>query len=423
MARNVIISILTFDFHKTDVLSNNDPIPVTVLSGSLGAGKTTTLNHILESEQELNAAVLVNDMGEVNVDADLVERESDLTQNDDEIIEMSNGCICCRLRGDMLDEVGRLADERDFEYLLVESSGISEPIPVAQTFARGFEDADFDPTGVYELDTMVSVVDAHSFWKGFDSGQALTDDSVDPQGNRVPEEALMDQIEFCDVLLLNKCDLVPDDELEEIEAVLKTLQPRAKIIRTEHGAVAPEEILNTDRFDFNRASQSAGWKRELQEGHHHESASDEHGVASFVFDADRPFHPERLSELFTGLPDGIIRAKGFFWSAGREDVAMGLDKSGQSVRAGPKGTWVATLPKAQQQRYFAARPEIKENWDEQWGDRGSELVFIGREFDQESLVTDLEDCVLSDAEMDENWNEYPDPFGRDEQRELVLADD
>jgi len=405
------------------MLFSNDPIPVTILSGSLGAGKTTTLNHVLESEQELNAAVLVNDMGEVNVDADLVERESDLTQNDDEIIEMSNGCICCRLRGDMLDEVGRLADERDFDYLLVESSGISEPIPVAQTFARGFEDADFDPTGVYELDTMVSVVDAHSFWKGFDSGQALTDDSVEPQGNRVPEEALIDQIEFCDILLLNKCDLVLDDELDEIEAVLKTLQPRAKIIRTEHGAVNPEEILNTGRFDFDRASQSAGWKRELQEGHHHESASDEHGVTSFVFDADRPFHPERLSELFTNLPNDIIRAKGFFWSAGREDVAMGLDKSGQSVRAGPKGTWIATLPKAQQERYFAARPGVKENWDEQWGDRGTELVFIGREFDQESLVTDLEDCVLSDTEMDENWNEYPDPFGRDKQRELALADD
>jgi len=405
------------------MLFSNDPIPVTILSGSLGAGKTTTLNHVLESEQELNAAVLVNDMGEVNVDADLVERESDLTQNDDEIIEMSNGCICCRLRGDMLDEVGRLADERDFDYLLVESSGISEPIPVAQTFARGFEDADFDPTGVYELDTMVSVVDAHSFWKGFDSGQALTDDSVEPQGNRVPEEALIDQIEFCDILLLNKCDLVLDDELDEIEAVLKTLQPRAKIIRTEHGAVNPEEILNTGRFDFDRASQSAGWKRELQEGHHHESASDEHGVTSFVFDADRPFHPERLSELFTNLPNDIIRAKGFFWSAGREDIAMGLDKSGQSVRAGPKGTWIATLPKAQQERYFAARPGVKENWDEQWGDRGTELVFIGREFDQESLVTDLEDCVLSDTEMDENWNEYPDPFGRDKQRELALADD
>ena len=405
------------------MLFNSDPIPVTILSGSLGAGKTTTLNHILSSEQKLNAAVLVNDMGEINVDADLVERESDLTQNDDEIIEMSNGCICCRLRGDMLDEVGRLADERDFEYLLVESSGISEPIPVAQTFARGFEDAEFDPTGVYELDTMVSVVDAHSFWKGFDSGQALTDDSIDPQGNRVPEEALMDQIEFCDVLLLNKCDLVPDDEIDEMEAVLRALQPRANIIRTEHGAVDPGEILNTGRFDFDRASQSAGWKRELQHGHHHESAADEHGVTSFVFDADRPFHPERIARLFADLPDGIVRAKGFFWSAGREDIAMGLDKAGQSVRAGPKGTWIATLPKAQQERYFATRPEIKEDWDDQWGDRGIQLVFIGREFDQEALIERLEDCVLSDAEMAEDWNEYPDPFTADEQRELALADD
>ncbi|MBP1923867.1 G3E family GTPase [Halorubrum alkaliphilum] len=405
------------------MLSNSDPVPVTILSGSLGAGKTTTLNHVLSSDQELDAAVLVNDMGEVNVDADLVERESDLTQNDDEIIEMSNGCICCRLRGDMLDEVGRLADKRDFEYLLVESSGISEPIPVAQTFARGFEDAEFDPTGVYELDTMVSVVDAHSFWKGFDSGQALTDDDIDPQSDRVPEEALMDQIEFCDVLLLNKCDLVPDDELEEIEAVLRALQPRAKIVRTEHGAVDPTEILNTGRFDFDRASQSAGWKRELQHGHHHESASEEHGVSSFVFESDRPFHPERISELFAGLPEEVVRAKGFFWSAGREDVAMGLDKSGQSVRAGPKGTWIATLPKAQQEKYFAARPAIKENWDEKWGDRGTQLVFIGREFDQASLVEQLEDSVLSDAEMGEGFEEYPDPFGREEQRELALADD
>jgi G3E family GTPase len=401
---------------------SNDPIPVTILSGSLGAGKTTTLNHILSSERELNAAVVVNDMGEVNVDADLVERESELTQNDEEIIELSNGCICCRLRGDMLDQVGRLAEESNFDYLLVESSGISEPVPVAQTFVNGFEDAAFDPTGVYELDTMVSVVDAHSFWKGFDSGRALAEDTTDPQDNRVPEEALMDQIEFCDVLLLNKCDLVPDDERAEMEAVLETLQSRAKIIRTEHGAVDPEEILNTGRFDFEAASQSAGWKRELQHGHHHESAAEEHGVTSFVFDADRPFHPERIPYLFAELPDEIVRAKGFFWSAGREDVAMGLDKAGQSVRAGPKGGWIATLPEAEQERYFALRPGIQDDWDDQWGDRGVQLVFIGREFDQESLVEQLNGCLLSDAEMDEDWNEYPDPFSPNEQRELALAD-
>ena len=402
---------------------SNDPTPVTILSGSLGAGKTTTLNHVLTTDQELNAAVLVNDMGEVNVDADLVERESDLTQSDEEIIEMSNGCICCRLRGDMLDEVGRLADQREFDYLLVESSGISEPIPVAQTFARGFEDADFDPTGVYELDTMVTVVDAHSIWQAFDSGAALTDDKVDPQGNRVPEEALMDQIEFCDVLLLNKCDLVPDDELDEIEAVLQALQPRAEIIRTEHGRVEPEMILDTGRFDFDRVSQSAGWKRELQEGHHHDAAAEEHGVGSFVFTSDRPFHPERIAELLADLPAGIIRAKGFFWSAGREDIAMGLDKAGQSVRAGPNGQWIATLPKAQQERYLAARPGLEDDWDDQWGDRGSQLVFIGREYDEDALVERLEDCLLTDTEMNANWEGYPDPFSADDQQELALADD
>jgi G3E family GTPase len=404
------------------MLSTETAIPVTILSGSLGAGKTTTLNHVLTTDQELNAAVLVNDMGEVNVDAELVEQESELS-GDEEIIEMSNGCICCRLRGDMLDEVGRLAEERDFDHLVVESSGISEPIPVAQTFARGFEDAEFDPTGVYELDTMVTVLDAHSFWQGFESGQALTDDAVEPQDNRVPEEALMDQIEFCDVLLLNKCDLVPDDELDEIEAVLRTLQPRAKIIRTEHGRVDPAEILETGRFDFDQASQSAGWKRELQEGHHHEAAAEEHGVGSFVFEADRPFHPERIAALLADLPDEIIRAKGFFWSAGREDVAMGVDKAGQSVRAGPSGTWIATLPKAEQERYFAARPGIKDDWDDQWGDRGIQLVFIGRGHDENVLVDRLEDCLLSDAEMDDNWEQYPDPFGPDDQRELALAED
>lgn len=399
------------------------PIPVTILSGSLGAGKTTTLNHVLNTEKTLNAAVLVNDMGEVNIDADLVERESDLSAADEEVIELSNGCICCRLRGDMLDEVGRLAESRDFDYLLVESSGISEPIPVAQTFARGFEDAEFDPTGVYELDTMVSVVDAHSFWQGFDSGQALTNDDIEPNGNRVPEEALMDQIEFCDVLLLNKCDLVPDAELDEIEAVLQSLQPRAEIIRTEHGSIEPETILDTGRFDFEAASQSAGWKQELQHGHHHHNAAEEHGVSSFVFEADRPFHPARIEPLLQTLPDGVIRAKGFLWAAGREDVAMGVDKAGQSVRAGPQGNWIATLPEQQQERYFAARPGLKEDWDEKWGDRGIQLVFIGREFNQADLIDRLESCLLSDEEMDEDWSTYPDPFSTDLQQELALADD
>ena len=399
-----------------------NPIPVTILSGSLGAGKTTTLNHVLRSEGELNAAVIVNDMGEVNVDAELVERESELSAAEEEILEFSNGCICCRLRGDMLDQACELADRREFDYLLVESSGISEPIPVAQTFARGFEDAEFDPTGIYELDTMVSVVDAYSFWQSFDSGAALVDDDVEPAGERVPEEVLMDQIEFCDVLLLNKCDLVPDGELDEIEELLATLQPRAEIVRTEHGAVDPREILGTGRFDFERASQSAGWKHELQHGHHHEDAAAEHGVRSFVYSADRPFHPERLAAYLPALPDEVLRAKGFFWAAGREDVAMGLDKAGRSVRAGPSGQWIASLPDEQIARYLEMNPGLEETWDEQWGDRGSELVFIGRDLDADGIVDALDDCLLTDRELDDDWSTYPDPF-TSEEPELALADD
>ncbi|ELY46892.1 GTP-binding protein [Natronorubrum tibetense] len=400
---------------------SSNRIPVTVLSGPLGAGKTTVLNHVLTADHGLEVAVVVNDMGDVNVDAEHVTQQTDLG-GDEEIIELSNGCICCRLRGDMLDEVGRLADRRDFDYLLVESSGISEPIPVAQTFAMGFEDADFDPTDTYELDTMVTVVNAHSIWESFDTGTALTDQQLEGESGRVPEEVLLDQIEFCDVLLLNKCDLAPDDSLDEIEAVLERLQPRADIVRTEFGNVDPDAILGTGQFDFERAQASAGWKHELKHDHHHDP-QEEHGVTSFVYQRDRPFHPERIASLLTELPDELVRAKGFFWSAGREDVAMGIDKAGTSVRAGPSGQWLATLPLAQREQYFAARPGLKDDWDDQWGDRMTRLVFIGRDFEDEELIARLDDCVLTDAEMDDDWDAYADPFEPEEQRELALANE
>ncbi|WIV66681.1 GTP-binding protein [Natrialbaceae archaeon AArc-T1-2] len=397
----------------------DDPIPVTVLSGSLGAGKTTLLNHVLTADHDLEAAVVVNDMGEVNVDAERVAQQSDLG-GDEEIVELSNGCICCRLRGDMLEAVGKLADRREFDYLLVESSGISEPIPVAQTFALGVDDAAFDPTDVYELDTMVTVVDAFSFWESFDAGTTLTSGELEAEPGRVPEEALLDQIEFCDVLVLNKCDLVPDDDLAEIEAVLERLQPRAEVVRTSFGDVDPGEILGTGRFDFAEAKQSAGWKHELTHDHHHDPKA-EHGVTSFVYERRRPFHPTRIGSLFQDLPDAVIRAKGFFWSAGREDVAMGMNKSGTSVRAGPAGEWLATLPEAEREQYFAARPGLRDDWDEQWGDRLTRLVFIGREFDESGLIDRLDDCLLTDAEMNEDWETYPDPFEPQEGRERALT--
>ncbi|QRV16629.1 GTP-binding protein [Haloterrigena salifodinae] len=399
-----------------------DRIPVTVLSGPLGAGKTTVLNHVLTADHDFEAAVVVNDMGDVNVDAEHVARQTDLG-GDEEIVELSNGCICCRLRGDMLEEVGRLADRLEFDYLLVESSGISEPIPVAQTFAMGFEDADFDPTDTYELDTMVTVVDAYSIWESFDTGGALAAQQPAADAGRVPEAVLLEQIEFCDVLLLNKCDLVPDDALTEIEAVLERLQPRAEIVRTEFGDVDPADILDTDRFDFERAQASAGWKRELQHEHDHHDPQAEHGVTSFAYKRDRPFHPERIAALLAVLPAELVRAKGFFWSAGREDVAMGVDKAGTSVRAGPTGQWLASLPEEEHEQFFAARPGLKDDWDEEWGDRGTSLVFIGRDFDEETLIERLEDCLLTDAEMDDDWDAYPDPFGSEDRRELALADE
>ncbi|SIS11542.1 GTP-binding protein [Natronorubrum thiooxidans] len=399
----------------------DDRIPVTVLSGPLGAGKTTVLNHVLTADHGLEVAVVVNDMGDVNVDAEHVAQQTDLG-GDEEIIELSNGCICCRLRGDMLDEVGRLADRLEFDYLLVESSGISEPIPVAQTFAMGFEDADFDPTDTYRLDTMVTVVDAYSIWESFDSGTTLTDHTLEDDSGRVPEEVLLDQIEFCDVLLVNKCDLVPDSALKEIEAVLERLQPRADLVRTTFGDVDPDDILGTAQFDFEQAQGSAGWKHELQHDHHHDP-QEEHGVTSFVYQRDRPFHPERIASLLPDLPDELIRAKGFFWSAGREDVAMGIDKAGTSVRAGPSGQWLATLPETERERYFAARPGLKDDWDDQWGDRMTRLVFIGREFDDETLIDRLDECLLTEREMTDNWNAYADPFEPEERRELALANE
>jgi len=394
---------------------SRDMIPVTVLSGNLGAGKTTVLNHVLHESRNLEIAVLVNDMGEVNIDADLVAEQSDISEEDEEIIELSNGCICCELRGDLLDALGRLAQEREFDLLLIESTGVAEPLPVAQTLTLGFDETDLDPTefheetGIepmdyYSLDTTVTVIDAHQFWDTFQSEEALMDGETEKHLG----DLLTEQIEFCDVLLLNKCDLVDESTLQTIEEMLATLQPRAKLVRTEHGRVDPDDILDTGRFDFEEASQSAGWLRELQEPH--ASAEEEHGVTSFVFEARRPFHPERFADLLDELPKSVIRAKGHFWLAGRETKALVLNVAGRSIRVGPGGEWIATLPSDERDQYFDTYPELEATWDDEWGDRSTQLVVIGADMDNESLRNEFAACVLTDEEIAAEWSAFADRF-------------
>ncbi|SDQ27903.1 GTP-binding protein [Natronobacterium texcoconense] len=431
---------------------SDDSIPVTVLSGTLGAGKTTTLNHVLrETDREL--AVLVNDMGEVNVDADRVAESSDIADEDEELVELSNGCICCELRGDLLDAIGELtASEREFDGVVVESTGVAEPLPVAQTLTLGFDQSDLDPTEFYEetgieplegchLDTTVTVVDAHQFDEAMTSEEILDDDGT----KKHLGDLLVEQVEFCDVLLLNKCDLVDEETLEEIESTVSTLQPRAEIVRTEHGRIDPDEILETGRFDFEEARQSAGWMQELQQPH--ESAEEEHGVTSFVFEARRPFHPERFADFLDEFPDDVVRSKGHFWIASedeqceasegrtgaavsersedsdasgetagekryvsRKDEAITLNVAGQSVRVAPAGTWFDALPADEREQQLEENPELEELWHDRWGDRNVRLVLIGVEIDHDALRSDLADCLLTDEELEEDWTTYEDRF-------------
>ncbi|MFC6768849.1 CobW family GTP-binding protein [Natrinema soli] len=394
---------------------NRETIPVTVLSGNLGAGKTTVLNNLLNTRTDRDIAVLVNDMGEVNVDAERVAEHSDISENDEDLIELSDGCICCELRGDLLDALAKLAETREFDYLFIESTGVAEPLPVAQTLTMGFDQGDLDPTefyeetGIevmdyYELDTTVTVVDAHQFWTTFDSTESLMDGDTEKDLGSL----LVEQIEFCDVLLLNKCDLVDGEALDEIEEMIEVLQPRAAVIRTEHGAVDPEAIVDTGRFDFKAASQSAGWMQELEEPH--ASAEEEHGVTSFVFESRRPFHPERFADLLDDFPTNVVRSKGHFWLAGREEIAFGLDVAGQSIRLTPAGTWLTTLPEDEQAQYFEAHSELEENWHPEYGDRASRFVIIGTDMDHDALRADLATATLTDEEMDADWDAFEDRF-------------
>ncbi len=383
--------------------SDGDQIPVTILSGSLGAGKTTLLNHLLRTASDRTIAVLVNDMGDVNVDAELIAQGSEL-ELEDGIAELSNGCICCELQDDLETAVVRLARDQSFDHLVVESSGISEPAPVARLFTTESRVA-----ARYMVDTLVTVLDTPAFLEAF--GGEETPERRGTEDDRPLSDLLVEQVEISNVVLLNKADCCTDAQLTEAEELVGALQPDAKTIRTEFSAVDPGRILGVRLFEATRVSELPGWKRALaaadahdgghgdehdhDHSHDHNHPDEVYGVSSFVYRSRRPLHPTRFADVLESLPRSIVRAKGTVWIAGTE-MRIGLSQAGPSIRATAHGPWLASLPAVERDMYRSSRPDLE--WHDDHGDRRVELVFIGTDYDETTLRDDLEAALVTDEE-------------------------
>jgi G3E family GTPase len=395
------------------MLANDRRLPVTVLSGFLGAGKTALLNHVLANRDGLRVAVIVNDMSEVNIDAQLVRGgDAALSRTQETLVEMTNGCICCTLRDDLLQEVARLAGEGRFDYLLIESTGIGEPLPVAATFT--FEtDEGVSLAQVARLDTMVTVVDAYRFLADLGSLDDLKARqlSLGDDDERTIPDLLIDQVEFANVIVINKADLVGDDELGQLLAVIRHLNPDAELVTATRGTVPPSAILGRGLFDFAQAEAAPGWQKELAGEHIPET--EEYGISSFVYRARRPFHPQRLWDLVDrGLP-GVLRAKGFFWTATRPDLVGSWAQAGQLLEVNPAGFWYAASPVDSWEVDEEERAIIAGHWDAEVGDRRQEIAIIGQQLDQAALTAMLDTCLVTPEEFAAGvmyWSTFSDPF-------------